>query len=189
MIAQLTGTVVSTRGVNPVVINVHDVGYAVSVPNRVGLKLLIGPLVTLHIYTYVREDTLELFGFLSKEELAMFHLLISVSGIGPRTALGVLDREAGAIRHAIEKSDVDFFTAVPRLGKKNAQKIIIELRSKLTGATGAIPDEQTGETKELSDALVSMGFDRKEIRTIISKLPEGTLEMKLRHALKQLGKT
>ncbi len=118
----------------------------------------------------------------------MFNLLLTVSGVGPKTALAVLDHDVIGIKNAIEKGDVDFFTSVPRLGKKNAQKIIIELRSKLTGVTGNLPEESSGETKELTDALTSMGFDRGEIRTIIAKLPDGPVETKLRHALKLLGR-
>lgn len=188
MIARLTGTIATHRGISPVIIDVHGVGYAVHMPSRITKQLTEGKTITAHIHTHVREDALELFGFLTDEELTMFNLLLTVSGVGPKTALNVMDHEASEIRRAIEKGDVDFFTSTPRLGKKNAQKIIIELRSKLTGVTGALPEDDTSETKELSDALVSMGFDRKEIRLVIQKLPDGTLEQKIRHALKQLGK-
>jgi Holliday junction DNA helicase RuvA len=189
MIALLTGTIASERGMNPVIVDVHGVGYSVYVPHRISQTLTKGQSVVMHIHTHVREDALDLFGFVSHEELGVFNLLLTVSGVGPKTALGVLDHDAGSIRRAIEKGDVDFFTTVPRLGKKNAQKIIIELRSKLTGVTGALPEDDTSETKELADALVSMGFDRKEIREVIQKLPDGTLEVKIRHALRLLGKS
>ena len=184
MIAQLTGTIIQT---NPPVIDVHGVGYRVFIPTRISRTLIIGQPTTILTHTHVREDSLDLFGFLSREELTIFELLLTVSGVGPKTALGIMDHEASHIRRAIEKGDVDFFTTVPRLGRKNAQKIIIELRSKLTGTTGALPEDTDSETKELADALVSMGFDRKEIRDVIRKLPEGTLEAKIRHALKMLG--
>ncbi len=189
MIALLTGTIASDYGVNPVIVDVHGVGYSVHVPNRIGHQLKKGASVVIHIHTHVREDALDLFGFLSREELGMFDLLLTVSGVGPKTALAVMDHEAAAVRRAIEKGDVDFFTTVPRLGKKNAQKIIIELRSKLTGVTGALPEDESGETKELSAALTSMGFDRNEIREVLKKLPDGPLEVKIRHALKYLGKS
>lgn len=185
MIAQLTGSIIQTH---PLVIDVHGVGYRVFIPIRISRTLVTDQSITILTHTHVREDALDLFGFLSHEELQMFELLLTVSGIGPKTALAVMDHEASEIARAIEKGDVDFFTTVPRLGRKNAQKIIIELRSKLTGVTGDLPDNDTGETKELSDALVSMGFDRKEIREVIHKLPEGTLEQKIRQALKHLGK-
>ena len=91
------------------------------------------------------------------------------------------------INQAIEKGDVDFFTSVPRLGKKNAQKIIIQLRSKLTGTTGNLPGETSSETTEISDPLRAMGFDRQEIKTVLPKLPNGTIQVKIREALKLLG--
>lgn len=188
MIAKLTGTIVNTPNTTPLVVDVHGVGYAVHVPLRLALSTTPGQTISVHIHTYVREDALELFGFATADELSLFHLLLGVSGIGPRTALNVMNHDAAAIRQAIESGDVAFFTVVPRLGKKNAQKIIIELRSKLTGTTGSLPQEEQGETKELTDALISMGFDRREIQKTLSKIPDGSLKEKLRHALKHLGK-
>lgn len=180
MIAQLTGTVVRT---SPLILDVHGVGYAVAVPQKLGAA--IGQKLTVHTYTHVREDTLQLFGFESQEELSLFELLLTVSGIGPKTALAVMDQGVSSIQKAITSSDVDFFMTVPRLGKKNAQKIIIELRSKIAGATGDIPE--TGETGEITSALISMGFDRKELKDVLKKLPEGSLEEKVKFALKMLG--
>lgn len=188
MIARLSGNVASSPGADPLIVDVSGVGYAVHIPVRTSLTLAIGQKISVYTHTYVREDALELFGFISPEELTMFHLLLNVSGVGPRTALAVMNHDATAVRTAIASGDVDFFMTVPRLGRKNAQKIIIELRSKLTGSQGALPQEETGETKELTDALVSMGFDRKEIRAILPKLTEGTLEDKLKSALRHLGK-
>lgn len=186
MIARLTGTVTKTKAAS-LIVDVHGVGYHVCTPLRVFARIQDNETVVLHIHTHIREDAFDLFGFLSPDDLSLFELLLTVSGIGPKTALGVLDHEAAAVRHAIEAGDVDFFTGVPRLGKKNAQKIIIELRSKIAGVTGNLPEENSGETKELIDALSSMGFDRKEIRAILPKLSDGTIEQKIKHALKLLG--
>lgn len=180
MIASLTGTVIKTH---PLILDVHGVGYLVSVPQK--FVAAVGQKITVHTYTHVREDTLQLFGFESAEELSLFEILLTVSGIGPKTALAVMDRGVASIQKAITSSDVDFFMTVPRLGKKNAQKIIIELRSKIAGTTGDIPE--TGETGQISSALISMGFDRKELKDILKKLPEGTLEEKIKFALKMLG--
>lgn len=180
MIALLTGTVIRTH---PLVLDVHGVGYLVSVPQK--FTATIGQKLTIHTYTHVREDLLQLFGFASVEELSLFELLLTVSGIGPKTALAVMDRGVLSIQRAITASDVDFFMTVPRLGKKNAQKIIIELRAKIAGATGDIPE--TGETGQISSALISMGFDRKELKEVLKKLPEGPLEEKVKFALKMLG--
>jgi len=120
----------------------------------------------------------------------LFELLLTVSGIGPRTALAIINRGTEPVQKAVSESDVEFFITIPRVGRKNAQKIIIELKSKLgtvreldlTGVTG-------GETKEVLDALVSMGFGRNEVISVIKKLDSSdtTLEKKIRHALQLLG--
>lgn len=188
MIAQLTGTVIRMHH-NPLVLDVHEVGYAVHVPQGLLATTTVGQQLTVLTYLHVREDVLQLFGFSSEEEMSLFELLLSVSGVGPKTALAVLDRGGTAIKRAIIASDVEFFMAVPRLGKKNAQKIIIELKSKL-GSTSDLDltDETSGDTKQIIDALITMGFDRKEAREAVKKLPaEGTLEQKVKFALKMLG--
>lgn len=188
MIAQLTGTIIRMHH-NPLVLDVHDVGYAVYVPQRLLAIAVIGDKTTLLTYTHVREDALVLFGFSTEDELSLFELLLGVSGIGPKTALGVLDRGSDAIKRAIIASDVEFFTAVPRLGKKNAQKIIIELKSKL-GSTSDLDlsGEESQDTNQVIAALMSMGFDRKEAKEAAKKVPtEGSLEHKIKTALKMLG--
>lgn len=146
--------------------------------------------MTIRTHTYVREDALMLFGFATVEDLSIFELLLTVSGIGPKTALAVLDRGVDAIKRAIVASDVEFFMTVPRLGKKNAQKIIIELKSKL-GSTADLDltKEEGNEVKQIIDALISMGFDRKEAREAVTQLPaDGTLEQKVKYALKMMDK-
>lgn len=188
MIAQLTGFVARMH-LNPLVLDVHGVGYAVYVPQKLLTTLMIKQSLTVYTHTHVREDALLLFGFATEEELIIFELLLTVSGIGPKTALLVLERGVAAIRRSIISSDVEFFISVPRLGKKNAQKIIIELKSKV-GSTGDLDlsSEDSGDTKQIIDALISMGFDRKEARESTKKLPaEGSLEEKIKFALKMLG--
>lgn len=180
MIAQLTGTIIRTH---PLVLDVHGVGYRISVPQK--FTATTGDKCTIYTHTHVREDALQLFGFETEEELALFDLLLTVSGIGPKTSLAIMDKGVSSIQKAITSSDVDFFMTVPRLGKKNAQKIIIELRSKIAGTTGDIPE--TEETGEIMSALIAMGFERKELKEVIKKLPEGSLEEKIKFALKMLG--
>jgi len=188
MIAQLTGTIVRMHH-NPLVLDVHDVGYAVHVPQRILTTAALGSRMTLLTYTHVREDALILFGFTSEDELVLFELLLGVSGIGPKTALGLLDRGSDAIKRAIISSDVEFFTAVPRLGKKNAQKIIIDLKSKLgSSADLDLTGEENPDAKQIVAALMSMGFDRSEAKEAVKKVPaEGSLEEKVKFALKMLG--
>jgi Holliday junction DNA helicase RuvA len=190
MIGRLTGTIDSHIR-NPLIIDVHGVGYVVHVPERYLASMKPKGHHTLFIHSHIREDTFDLYGFASQQELVLFELLLTVSGIGPKTALNVIDRGVSAIEAAVQKSDVDFFTTIPRLGTKNAQKIIIELKSKLGSSrildlTGA----DSSETKQIVDALASMGFDKQEIREALKKLDtkDVTVEQKIRHALKYLGK-
>jgi holliday junction DNA helicase RuvA len=189
MIGKLTGTIDSNTN-NPIIIDVHDVGYVVRVPQRYLASIKPTKLHTLFIHTHVREDALDLYGFATVNELTLFELLLTVSGIGPKTAISVIDRGAEAIEAAVRKSDVDFFTEIPRLGTKNAQKIIIELKSKLGSSKALNLADETSETKQIIDALTSMGFDRYEVREVLKKLDvkDVSIEQKIRHALKLLGR-
>lgn len=190
MIASLTGkpTII---GPDALVIDVSGVGYRVIVPPRVLSHTGKQDSVRLWIHTHVREDMLDLFGFLTQEELAFFKTLLTISGIGPRTALGVMNFDVSEIKKAVIKGDVDFFSLVPRLGKKNAQKIIIELRPKL-GSLGELDltGEVSGETQDVIAALTAMGFTVAEARTAISRLPKevASVEQKIKESLRYLGK-
>lgn len=185
MIGLLTGTI-EQKNINPVLVLVGGVGYNVSVPD--GLRAALGNKETLFIHTHVSDSEISLFGFKLREDLMLFEMLLTVSGIGPRTALSILDRGAASIRKAISQSDVDFFTMIPRLGKKNAQKIIIELRSKLGSITELDLTETSGETKQIIAALESMGFARAEIADTLKHVKGESIEEKIRDALKYLGK-
>ncbi len=189
MIGKLTGTIDSNSR-NPLILDVHDVGYVIHIPLEYFKKLEIGKKHTFFIHSHIREDAFDLYGFMTTSELALFELLITVSGVGPKTALLVMDHGADAIETAVRKSDVDFFTSIPRLGTKNAQKIIIELKSKLGSSKMLDLSDITNETKEAMDALASMGFEKTEIREAFKKLDEkdATLEQKIKKALKYLGK-
>lgn len=184
MIAKLTG---KPEAFTPdsIILDINGVGYKVFFnpkPNH--------PLpTTLFIHTHVKDDALDLYGFAAKEELQLFKLLISVPGIGPKTAINVMDKGVEAITQAVSKGDVDFFTTVPRLGRKNAQKIIIELKSKLGSLTELDLSADSSETADAISALVGLGFSRNEARTAIAAAPGGQpLEQKISFAIKYLGK-
>lgn len=189
MIGRLTGTIDSNTS-NPLIIDVHGVGYLVRVPERFLASIKISKSHILFIHPHIREDAFDLYGFAKQEELNLFELLLTVSGVGPKTALGVIDRGTESVEEAVRKSDVDFFTTIPRLGTKNAQKIIIELKSKLGSSKALDLAGESGETKQVIEALASMGFERHEIREAIKKFDakDKTVEQKVRHALKLLGK-
>jgi holliday junction DNA helicase RuvA len=174
------------------IINVGGVGYKVILYNSLLSSVKLNDPIKLFTYTHVKEDTLDLFGFLSLEDLKLFENLISVSGVGPKTASGIFSHGARSeIIEAIIKGNVDFFTTVPRLGKKNAQKIIIELKNKM----GSLEDlDLSGEDQkansEIISALKGFGFSTKEAMDAAKAVKNQgeTVEEKIKLALKQLGK-
>ena len=175
-----------------VIVDVSGVGYQVLPSAGVARnKIKIGEEIRLFIYTHVREDQLSLFGFSNLEEKQMFELLLSVSGVGPKSALAVLSRgNPDEIRQAVANADVEFFTSVSGLGKKSAQRIIIDLKSKLGDL--AELDLKGGDepaAKELAAALKSMGFSPDEARAAVKRVDlELPLDKKIRLALKEIGK-
>lgn len=189
MIASLKGKI--SEGIEGnIIVDVNNVGYQVRIPTS-----LVGEVTTrqddvqLFIHTHVREDALDLYGFLDKNDLYLFKMLINVSGIGPKTAINILSAGADGVRKAVVDGDVSFFTSIPKVGTKNAQKIIIELKSKL----GSIKEldltgKENQEMKEIVEVLVGMGFSQKESYQAVKKIPKDlkTLEEKIRSALKLL---
>ena len=175
-----------------VIIDVNGVGYKVLVPESVYLKLTKNEAVRLFTYTYVREDALELFGFLEAEDLSLFESLLTVSGIGPRTALNIFSfGERKDIIEAIIKGDVSFFTSVPRLGTKNAQKIIIELKNKMgAGQDLDLSGKDLLENAEVVQALKNFGFSTAEAQKAVREIKKDGIstEERIRLALKNLGK-
>lgn len=175
------------------IVDVSGVGYKVLVPTSVLAKINgIGDSIKLFTHTHVREDVLELYGFTEPADLKLFIHLISVSGVGCRTALGIFSvGSRHEIVQAISTGDVSFFTSVPRLGKKNGQKIIIELKTKL-GAGGELDltDTAGSEQREIVEALKAFGFSQQEAHDALRGLAgEGkTVQEKIKLALKYLGK-
>lgn len=176
-----------------VLVDVNDVGYKVLVADSVYAKLTKGDKVKFFTFTYVREDELALFGFLEIEDLKLFENLITVSGIGPKTALNIFSfGERKDVVEAIIKGDVSFFTSVPRLGTKNAQKIIIELKNKM--AAGSTDLDLSGkdfiENAEAVQALKSFGFSTQEAQAALRQVKtQGlSLDEKVKLALKSLGR-
>lgn len=190
MIGLLTGKI-AFRNDPYIIVDVNGVGYKVLASYQVLFSSHVGDIVTLFIHTHVREDAIELFGFPTEQDLKVFEYLISVNGIGPKTAMGVFgvgNRET--ILNAIRKADVDFFTGVPRLGRKNAQKIIIELKNKLGSREDLDLSDGTEEEFQVVSALVAIGFSDREARVALRSLDGAgkSIEEKVKLALKQLGK-
>lgn len=190
MIATLTGTP-SILDSDSIIIDVQGVGYKVFVAGKIMQSSISNPTVKLWIHTHVREENLDLFGFGSQDELALFKVLISISGVGPRTAMGIMNFETGEIKKAVATGDVEFFTQVPRLGKKNAQKIIIELKPKLGSLEDLdLTDSLDAGVNDVIEALVSMGFDKRHVKNALNKIDPtiSSPEDKIRAVLQLLGK-
>lgn len=173
-------------------VNVNGVGYKILVSEKTYAKLKKDDKIKVFTYTYVRDDALELFGFLASEDLLLFENLIKVPGVGPKTAMNVFsfgDRKV--IVEAIIKGDVSFFSSVPRLGTKNAQKIIIELKNKM-GGEGVLDlsGKDSLENKEVVDALKGFGFSASEAQEALRNINKTDIstEEKIRLALKDLGR-
>lgn len=188
MIRLLTGQVALVTS-ESVVLDVSGVGYEVYLPVSDLRQAAIEKALTVHVYTHVREDALQLYGFSGDAERNLFVQLISVSGVGPKSALGVLDKGASEIIEAIQNSDIAFFKSVPRLGKKTAQKIILELQSKVGALQELSFGVQNQLTRDVRAALVNMGYDEQSIDDVVSQLdPDWDVKMALKWSLQHIGK-
>lgn len=188
MISTLKGTV-SHKDLNFVIIDVGGVGYKVFTTTDTALDAIPGSPIFLWTYLSVRENALDLFGFGSREILDVFELLIGISGIGPKTALGILNvATPEMLRQAVANDDTSYLTKVSGIGKKNAEKIVLELRDKLTTTTADFAPNLKSEGDVLA-VLVSLGYSEREARDAAKKVSKdivGTSE-RVKQALKLLS--
>ena len=169
------------------IVEAGGVGYKVSVsPDALSKAGKTGDDVSFWIHTHVREDILDLYGFLNREELEFFEMLINVSGIGPKGALAILGiATLDTLRRAISTGDIAYLTKISGIGKKTAEKIVIELRDKI-----GKEKEGTSLQGELDalEALKSLGYSQNEARDALKKVsPESNTNTKIREALKILS--
>jgi Holliday junction DNA helicase RuvA len=189
MIAKLKGKIEYLKD-NYVVVDVHDVGYKVYLSIYTFGKVASLKEVNLFIYTYVREDTLALYGFLTLEEKEMFELLISISGIGPKASMGILSiATPKTIRTAILNEDPSILTKVSGIGKKTAGRVILELKNKVADMTTSEKEEVVIDSDAI-EALVGMGYGIAEARDALKMVSPETKDVgqRIREALKNLGK-
>jgi len=189
MIARISGKNLGIRS-GAVIVDVGGVGYRVQASAYVLGKVAGAEEVSFHIHTHVREETLSLFGFLSEDELSIFESLISVSGIGPKAALGILSiADADTIRTAIANRDPSLLTQVSGVGKKTAERVIVELQNKVSAPIGTGTRATTADGEAI-EALVSLGYKVAEARDALKAVPSGTKDVgeKVRAALRLLGK-
>lgn len=188
MIGYLKGSLITQRR-GELWVAVSGVGYRIRTQNS-KLKAQNGEEVELFIHTAVREDAITLYGFVSMEELELFELLIEVSGVGPKTAMEIIgSAEISTIKAAIAQADVGFFSHIKGIGKKSAQRIIIDLKSKI----GSLKEMDLAADEEADSAVVmalkQFGFKLSEIQEVMKKIDRKRSEQEqVREGLKMLGK-
>lgn len=190
MIRRIRGTVLEITEKSAVV-DVGGVGYEVYLPTGAISGLRLGELATLETRLIIREDAHELYGFADKSELEFFELLLGVSGVGPKSALTIVSiGSINTLKKAIGSGDLSYLTKVSGIGKKTAEKIIVELRDKLAlMGHNAREGELSGESDAL-EALLALGYSREEARDALKDVPALFSETsgRVREALKILGK-
>ena len=181
MIASLTG-ILKVKNPTDIVLDVHGVGYAVTIPLSTFEKLgEVGSSATILTYLHVREDVMQLFGFATDEERVFFKLLISVNGIGPKIAQGILSRIAVSdLKQHISTENISALTAIPGVGRKTAERLVIDLRDKMGkidaagSASSFQPDGEEGLRQEALLALTSLGYNRpiaeKALRQVLTEM-------------------
>ena len=187
MIASIKGEV-STKCENDLVINVGGIGFKVMAPKTTCAKAIVGDNINLFTHLVVREDSLTIYGFESREERDLYILLLSVNGVGPKTALAIISTlSVDMIISAALANRYEVFCQVPGIGRKSAQKIIIYMHDKVSQMTSKeiIPGFKDINA-EVIDALVGLGYSVVEAQTAIQSIPNDApedLESRLRIAL------
>ncbi|MFA5516178.1 MAG: Holliday junction branch migration protein RuvA [Desulfuromonadales bacterium] len=198
MIALLTGQI-AFRSVDQVILDVGGVGYRLMIPLSTFYALPDDGDLCLHVHTHVKEDAIHLFGFLTAREKEMFALLISVSGVGPKLAMNILSNCATAdLQSALQDGNVARLSAIPGIGKKSAERLILELREKAKNQGESPPPANTGvklpAANPLDDALsalVNLGYKEVHARKALDSInicPGASIEDILKGALKVLMK-
>lgn len=205
MIAFVRGTVADITE-SAVVLETGNIGYEIYMPgNVIDREIRMGAEVKVHTYFHVKEDAMQLFGFLVKDDLEMFKLLLTVNGIGPKGALGIMSGiTADELRFAVLSDDVKTISKAPGIGKKTAQKLILELKDKLkledafelklaheqmAAAKGEVPQAVKDSRKEAVEALVALGYSNTEaLKAVraVKDVDESDVEALLKAALKNM---
>lgn len=205
MIAHLSGTLLAKQATS-VILDVSGVGYEVTIPVSTFYDMEeAGAQIQLRVYTYVREDALQLFGFKTARERELFMLLISVSGIGPKSGIAMLSgMSADEIINAIRTNNLARLTSIPGVGRKTAERLVIELRDKMAALSSPALDEelaaQTARPAQTEDtlredalsALVNLGYQRalaeKAVNGALAEGGDLSVELLLRRSLRTLSK-
>lgn len=195
MIRLVRGLVVS-KGKDYLVVDVGNatggIGYKVTVPDVVALRLTLNSTVALHTYLQVREDAQTLFGFEEEEELGMFEMLLGVNGVGPKVAMATLSvLSPEALRMALANEEPALIARVPGVGKRTAEKIVLELKGKVKPGAGGIAGiaSMVDADMEVVEALIALGYSVVESQRAVQGLPRDVsgVEERLRLALSRFG--
>lgn len=193
MISYLKGKVVLFK-MGTLILNVNGVGYKVFVNPQINIQNNIVDTkaeVELYTHQHIREDSSDLYGFLSYQELELFELLISVNGVGPKAGMNIMSSsKSDRIIKAISSDDLAFFTSISGIGKKVSAKIILDLKSKISGDKSVSFISKADESSDVMEALISLGYKNLELNGIIQKIPAEliTTEQKITWCLKNLAK-
>lgn len=191
MIGRIEGRLL-TKQPPHVLIDVHGVGYELDVPMSTLYQLPPnGSEVTLLTHLIVREDAHQLFGFATESERTLFRKLLRISGVGARTALAVLSGMSVAdVQQAVSQQDSARLTRIPGIGKKTAERLLLELRDKLDIAVVSVPSEAATARSDVMNALLALGYSDREAQLAVSKIDGGaSVTEGIRQALKFLSKT
>ncbi len=183
MLAFLRGTILAKTG-DYLIVDVHDLGYRVFVTKSLLTESLAGQAIELFLYQHVREDASDLYGFKKQAELELFQLLISVSGVGPKSASAIIDlAPVEALQQAIAAGDDAMLTKVSGIGGKTAQRVILELRGKLAHIETSGP----GRGEEI-EALISLGYSSQQAREALQKVDSAITDSgeRIKQALKHI---
>jgi len=186
MIATVQGEVIAGKD-DFLIVNVGGIGLRVFVPVMLRGSTRVGEKVFLYTFLVVREDALTLYGFETEQDQAYFNLLLGVNGVGPRIALAILSTlSVEMIRRAVLSEQSDLFARVPGVGKKTAQKILLQLQGKVAGTLESLGAPVSDTDSEVLDALTGLGYSVIEAQTAMQSIPRDApkdLETRLRLAL------
>lgn len=188
MIGSIQGKIIELTE-KTAIVDVSGVGYLIYTTAYTRNSLKEGENIFLWTYLVVREDTLDLYGFSEKKEKEFFELLITVSGIGPKSAIGILSLvNVDSLHQAIVSGNTQYLTKISGIGKKGAEKIVLELKDKLTKDGFKINTVMSAELDDVVNALQSLGYSTKEIREVLQKIPTDLTDTNqiIKEALKQL---
>jgi len=190
MISYLKGKILS-KGAGFVVVAVDNVGYQVFVLPLFYADLAVGQEVEFYTHQYVREDALSLYGFKDAAELELFELLLAISGIGPKSALGVMSIATVAdIKESIARGDPALLTKVSGIGRKTAERVVLELREKIFKLSGGVKIGAGVSSGDEIDALMALGYSLSQAREALNNVDLKIKDSgeRIRQALKKLGK-